>query len=77
MRKHGISFEDAVEVFDDLNAVDSIDESHSENEIGFDIIGLRGKGLIVVVSTEIRFDVIRLISARRTTKFEKNIYVNK
>lgn len=43
-RKHGISFEDAIKVFDDNDAVDSIDKSHSEDEIRFNIIGLCAKG---------------------------------
>jgi uncharacterized DUF497 family protein len=77
LKKHGIGFADAIEVFDDFNAVDSPDESHSENEIRFNIIGLCGKNLIFVVFTEVGFDAIRLISARRTTKFEEKIYVNK
>ncbi len=77
LRKHGISFNDAIKVFDDINAVDSIDKSHSENEVRFNIIGLCDRGLIFVVFAEVRFNVIRLISARRTTKFEEKIYASK
>ncbi len=76
-RKHGITFDDAIEVFDDSEATDSIDESHSEQEIRFNIIGLCGKGLIFVFYTEIGSDIIRLISARRTTKSENKIYGNR
>ena len=75
-RNHGISFEDAVKVFDDGSAVHSIDESHSEDEIRFNIIGLCVKGLVFVVFTELENNVVRLISARRVTKFEEKIYVN-
>ncbi len=62
-------------MFNDPNAVDEIDESHSEKEIRFNIIGLCAKGLIFVVFTELKNDCIRLISARRATKSEEKIYV--
>lgn len=75
LRKHGISFEEVVEVFNDPNAADEIDEAHSENEVRFNIIGLCARGLVFVVFNELENNCIRLISARRATKFEEEIYV--
>lgn len=74
-QRHRISFEEAELAFDDANAVDALDESHSENEIRFYLIGLTEKGLLFVVYTEREGNVIRIISARKATKFEEEIYV--
>ncbi len=75
LQRHSISFEDAKAAFDDENAVDERDESHSEDELRFNLIGLTEKGLLFVVYTERGNDVIRIISARKATKFEEEIYV--
>lgn len=75
LQRHNISFEEAVSAFDDENLVDEFDESHSENELRFNLIGLTEKGLLFVVYTERGDDVIRIISARKATKFEEEIYV--
>lgn len=77
LRKHGISFDDALKVFDDPDAVDSLDESHSGNEFRFNIIGLSDARLIFVVFTEVGVNRIRLISARRATKREEKIYASR
>lgn len=75
LERHGISFEEAQLAFDDVNLVDAIDESHSENELRFNLIGLTEKGLFFVVYTERSSDIMRIISARKATKFEEEIYV--
>jgi uncharacterized DUF497 family protein len=75
LQRHEISFEEACSVFDDEDSVDALDESHSEDEIRFNVIGLTDRGLLFVVYTERGDDVIRIISARKTTKFEEDIYV--
>ena len=77
LQRHNISFEEACLAFDDENLVDAIDESHSEDELRFNLIGLTEKGLLFVVYTERGDDVIRIISARKATKFEEEIYVEK
>ena len=38
-QKHGISFEQALKVFEDENRLEEIDEKHSENEIRYVTIG--------------------------------------
>lgn len=73
--KHGISFEDAKEVFDDDNAILFDDPDHSVGEERFLIIGEAATSKICIVSHCYRDNnVIRIISAREATKNEKKIY---
>lgn len=71
--KHKIYFADAVSVFTDDFALNILDE-HPEEErfitIGIDAFGR----VLVVVYTWRGNDKIRLISARKATKFEKKQY---
>ena len=70
-RKHGLSFDQAVELFTgDNDYLEIYDEGHSDEEDRFIAIGLIRAGVVVVVYTERREDVIRLVSARRATKKE-------
>ena len=73
LQRHNVSFEEACLAFDDKNLVDALDESHSEDELN--LIGLTDRGLLFVVYTERGDDVIRIISARKATKFEEEVYV--
>ena len=75
-RKHGLSFEEAREVFGDENAILFDDPDHSIEEDIFLIIGAIKSTKICIVSHCYRDDdnVIRLISAREATKKEKRIY---
>jgi uncharacterized protein len=72
--KHGVSFEQASEVFADVNALDIFDGIHSELEDRFITIGLIPKGPVLVAWTEPADDVIRIISARRASKQEMRRY---
>ncbi len=76
-KKHGISFEEAKAVFYDDNAVIFDDPDHSQNEERFLIIGLAKTEKICIVSHCYRHNdnTIRIISARKATKNEKNIYL--
>ena len=72
-RKHKISFSTAKLVFQDPNAVDIPDYTHSLVEDRRIVIGKVRD--ILFVSYTIRYgDTIRLISARRATKREEAIY---
>ena len=75
-RKHGISFEEAKDVFDDENAILFDDPDHSAEEERFLIIGIAETKGICIVSHCYRDDdnIIRIISARKATKNEKRIY---
>ena len=72
--KHGVSFEQASEVFADCNALDIFDDIHSELEERFITIGLIPSGPVLVVWTELADDAIRIISARWTSKRETRRY---
>lgn len=74
-KKHGLSFEDAKDVFYDENAILFDDPDHSIDEERFLIIGMIKSSKISIVSHCYREEnIIRLISAREATKKEKKIY---
>jgi uncharacterized protein len=72
--KHGVSFDEAKTVFDDLLYVDFYDPDHSENEDRYLIVGESVQGRLLIVSYTERGNKIRLISARETTKTERETY---
>jgi len=74
--KHKVSFEEAKSVFYDENARIIPDPEHSKKEERFILLGLSIKLRIIVVVHCFREneEIIRLISARKATKKEINIY---
>lgn len=78
-KKHGLSFETAKEVFYDEFAVLFDDPDHSVEEDRFLIIGMTRTEQICIVSHCYRGDenTIRIISARRATKTERQVYLNR
>ena len=77
IQKHGISFEEAVTVFKDLDALIISDESHSNNEDRFLLIGYSLKANLLVVCHCYRLNdsVMRIISARKANKQDRNLYL--
>ena len=74
--KHGVSFEDARELFTSgAPYLELFDHVHSDDEERLIAIGPTAHGLLVVVWTEREDDVLRLISARLATKRERQMYV--
>ena len=74
LRKHAVSFDEAVTVFGDLSAVTFSDTDHSDDEYRSRTYGVSSKGrLLVVVHTE-RLNNVRIISARKATRYEQSIY---
>jgi hypothetical protein len=75
-KKHKVSFEEAIEVFEDEERVERFDLEHSsKKEERWQIIGQTRKGKILfVVYVEIVSRRIRLISARRAEVSEEAIY---
>ena len=74
-KKHGVSFEEAETVFYDDDSVLFDDPDHSVGEERFLIIGVTDTENLCIVSHCYRDeDVIRIISARKATKHEKQIY---
>lgn len=74
LRKHGVSFDEAVSVFADELALTFADTDHFESEVRSRTYGISKKGrLLVVVHTE-RHGRVRIISTRKATRNEKSIY---
>lgn len=75
--KHGVSFEDAITVFDDPFALRAPDPKHSTvSETREWIIGeadLRHT-LVVIFTERVQGDVYRIISARRANRHERRLY---
>jgi uncharacterized protein len=73
-RKHGVSFDEASTVFGDVLSISGRDLEHSVGENRFITLGLSSQGRVLLVSHADRRAVIRIISARPTTRKEKRIY---
>jgi uncharacterized DUF497 family protein len=75
LRKHGVSFEEAVTVFKDPLALIFDDEEHSEDENREIIIGASTLSRLLLVCFMERYeDVVRIITARPATRQEKKDY---
>jgi uncharacterized DUF497 family protein len=74
LRKHGVSFEEAVTALEDTLAVTYRDPDHSEDELRFLTFGVSSTGRILVVAHTERAEAIRLISARPATRSERRAY---
>jgi uncharacterized protein len=75
-RKHGVSFEEARTVFYDEEATEFCDDEHSEWEDRFLLLGLsvRLRVLMVCHCHRAGGDAIRIVSARKATATERNLY---
>ena len=74
LRKHGVSFEEASTVFDDVLATFYQDPDHSAHEKRLLTIGTSARGRLLYVAFADRKQRIRIISARVPTKQEKKLY---
>ncbi|MEH1822779.1 MAG: BrnT family toxin [Nostoc sp.] len=72
-QKHGVSFEEAIGAFRDPFAVERVDDRMDYGEERINLIGIYN-GIILHVTYTERSDLIRLISARRATKHERENY---
>jgi uncharacterized DUF497 family protein len=77
-RKHGVSFEEASTVFADEHALLVVDPDHSDEEDRFVLLGLSSalRALIVCHCCREK-DVIRIISARRASRTEREEYAHR
>ena len=71
-RKHRVDFADAVTVFADPLAITMRDDRHAEDR--FVTIGADAQGQLLVVVLVWRSDTIRIISARRPSRLERQQY---
>ncbi len=78
LTKHGVSFEEAQDAFDDDYGVVIRDDRNSIGEIRYRLIGSSSSRLLVVSYTirqdELGQGVFRLISAREAEDWEKRKY---
>jgi hypothetical protein len=74
LKKHGVSFEEASTAFDDPTAAYYPDALSNAR---FILLGFSAKQRVLyVVFAEVQADAIRIISARKATKHEKDRYEN-
>lgn len=74
LRKHAVSFEEASTVFGDPFSYTIPDPMHSVGEKRFVILGRSSANRLLVVVHLERGDNIRIISARRASRKERNRY---
>ena len=78
IKKHNVTFEQASYVFADQFALNKFDDKHSENEDRWILLGKSlNEALLTVVHTFKSNDgteFVRIISARKATKKEKQAY---
>lgn len=73
-RKHGASFDEAATVFLDPLAVSGPDPDHSLGEERYVTFGMSRLGRLLAVCHTYRPGNIRIITARRVTRGEREIY---
>jgi uncharacterized protein len=71
LKKHRVSFEEAVAVFYDPLAATFDDLDHSVGERRLITIGFSARGRLLIVSHAERGEALRIISARRATPLER------
>ena len=74
LKKHGVSFEEAATVWDDLFNVELIDHDHSTEEQRFLMVGESAEGRFLIISFTERGNKVRIISARQLTPRERRVY---
>jgi uncharacterized DUF497 family protein len=74
LKRHGISFEEAATALSDPMAATGADPDHSITEERYVTFGVSEKGRLVVVSHTEKDETIRIISARKASKGEKELY---
>jgi uncharacterized DUF497 family protein len=74
LSKHDISFEEASTIFDDPMFITFLDNEHSIDEERYITIGLSSKARLLMVAHAERNNRIRIISARKATKYEEKYY---
>ena len=74
LRKHGVSFDEAATVFFDSLSATGEDPDHSPEERRFVTFGMSSSRRLLVVAHTQQDDTIRIISARRATNAERELY---
>lgn len=74
LKRHRVTFHEAAAVLNDPLSTTFPDEAHSEDEARFVTIGTSRRGSVLVVAHTERNDTVRIISARRATRREREFY---
>jgi uncharacterized protein len=74
LRRHGVSFNEAVTVFGDSLSTTVADPDHSAEEDRHITIGWSSAGRLLLVAHTERGDRIRIISARTLSRNERRAY---
>jgi uncharacterized DUF497 family protein len=77
LKKHGVSFTEAVSAFGDPLSMNMADPDHSESEQRFIVLGMSSRYRLLVVSYTERRPRTRIISARLATRHERREYEEK
>jgi uncharacterized protein len=74
LRKHKVTFREAVAVFRDPFGITIFDPDHSDVEDRFITIGFSSAGRLLIVGHTDRGERIRMINARELTRAEREAY---
>lgn len=74
LQKHQVDFDEASTIFDDPQFITFLDEEHSADEERYITIGLSTQNRLLMVAHTERNENIRIISARKATKYEEKFY---
>ncbi|MFQ5485098.1 MAG: BrnT family toxin [Desulfobacterales bacterium] len=74
LKKHGVSFEEAITVFLDTFSITMPDPDHSEDEERYIDLGISDKRRVLVVIYTERSSNIRIISCRKAAFSERKLY---
>jgi uncharacterized DUF497 family protein len=76
LRKHGVSFEEAREVFSDPLRATENDDTHSNDENRYTSYGATATGKVLFVVYTIQEEKVHLISARLASRSERRSYMD-
>ena len=74
IKDRGVSFEEALTVFDDALAIITPDFAHSAEEPQFICFGTSRDGRLLAIAFTERLEVIRIITAREMEPSERKFY---
>jgi uncharacterized DUF497 family protein len=74
LKKHGVAFEEAATAMSDPMALTGADPDHSTYEERYITFGVSARNRLLVVSHTEEGETIRLISARKASKGERELY---
>ncbi len=76
--KHGVSFDEAMQALDDEHADTAFDEAHSSKEDRWKTTARSPRNrLLVIITTEPVYRIIRIVSAREANKRERTKHYEK